>query len=188
MKNITRLSTSEAILEAGFILLNQNPKATLADIAAAAGVGRATLHRHYSSRDDLIEAMSLRALQEIQQTADEASQHARSYSEALHNIFVAMIPLGARQWFLAQEHVQHLPAVKKTLQKQENEMRHAIKKATKEGLFDHNCPLDWIALSYDHMIHAVWEMVRLERLTVDQATQLGWQTLIQGLQHASLKH
>ncbi|WP_395373997.1 TetR/AcrR family transcriptional regulator [Marinicella sp. W31] len=188
MNKITRLTTSEAIIEAGFMVLNQNPKASLADIANTAGVGRATLHRYFSGRDNLIEAMSLKALKEMEQAADEASKNAQSYSEALHCIFVAMIPLGTRQWFLAQEHVQHFQKVKKAIDRQEKDMRNAVKKASKEGLFHPSCPLDWVMLSYDHMIHAAWEMVRLERLTVDQAAQLGWQTLIQGLQNANIQH
>jgi len=187
MKNTTRLSPFDALIEAGFSVLNQNPKAALADIATAAGVGRATLHRHFSGRDDLIKAMSLRALQEMEQAADEASQDANSYSQALHNIFVAMIPLGTRLWFVSQQHIHTSAEVEAEAARQEKDMRKAIRKAQQEGLFHPDCPLDWIVQSYDHIIHAAWEMVRQQRLTTDQAAQLGWQTLIQGLKNANIK-
>ena len=187
MNDFTRLSSYDALIEAGFAVLNQTPKASLADIASAAGVGRATLHRYFSGREDLIKALCLKALEEMEQAADEASQHATSYSEALQQIFHAMIPLGSRQWFLGQEHVQHFSEVQKQLQRQEKDMRKAVHKARKEGLFHPQCPLDWIMQTYDHMIHVAWEMVRQEHLTVDQAAQLGWQTLISGLQNASLQ-
>ena len=47
----------ERILDAAERLLQQSPSATLADIAAAAGVARSTLHRRFANRDALIEAL-----------------------------------------------------------------------------------------------------------------------------------
>ena len=48
---------SERILDAAERMLAQSPSATLADIAAAAGVARSTLHRRFSNRDDLLAAL-----------------------------------------------------------------------------------------------------------------------------------
>jgi serine phosphatase RsbU (regulator of sigma subunit) len=47
----------ERILDAAERLLERSPSATLADIAAAAGVARSTLHRRFSTRGDLITAL-----------------------------------------------------------------------------------------------------------------------------------
>jgi len=47
----------ERILEAAERLLERSPSATLADVAAAAGVARSTLHRRFASRDDLLAAL-----------------------------------------------------------------------------------------------------------------------------------
>lgn len=48
---------AEAILEAAVRVLGADPSAGMGEIAAAAGVGRATLYRHYDSREHLIEAL-----------------------------------------------------------------------------------------------------------------------------------
>jgi TetR/AcrR family transcriptional regulator, repressor for lfrA len=51
--------TRRAIIEAAMTVLADNPAAPLSDIAAAAGVGRSTLHRYFTERADLIRALAL---------------------------------------------------------------------------------------------------------------------------------
>jgi AcrR family transcriptional regulator len=49
-----------AILDAALTCLAANPDASIADIAAAAGVGRITLYGHFKTRADLIDAVLVR--------------------------------------------------------------------------------------------------------------------------------
>ena len=51
MTKSLRLSSRDAIIEAAFAVFSKNPGAPLADVAGRAGVGRATLHRHFASRE-----------------------------------------------------------------------------------------------------------------------------------------
>ncbi|MCX2714076.1 TetR/AcrR family transcriptional regulator [Mycolicibacterium sp. J2] len=51
--------TRRAIIDAAVTVIAGNPAATMADIAAAAGVGRSTLHRYFSERSDLMRAVAL---------------------------------------------------------------------------------------------------------------------------------
>jgi serine phosphatase RsbU (regulator of sigma subunit) len=51
------LRNRERILDAAERMLEHAPSATLADIAAAAGVARSTLHRRFSNRDALLAAL-----------------------------------------------------------------------------------------------------------------------------------
>lgn len=48
----------DAIIDAGLRLLNENPAVSIAEIAAAAGVSRITFYGHFSSRDELLDAVS----------------------------------------------------------------------------------------------------------------------------------
>lgn len=51
----------EAIIDAAVPLLCEHPRASMQQIAAAAGLHRATVHRHFPSRDDLLEELRQRA-------------------------------------------------------------------------------------------------------------------------------
>jgi TetR/AcrR family transcriptional repressor of mexCD-oprJ operon len=53
----------DAILDAALLSLGTNPHASMTDIAAAAGVGRVTVYGHFSSRDDLLEALIVRTIE-----------------------------------------------------------------------------------------------------------------------------
>ncbi|MFC6878209.1 MULTISPECIES: TetR/AcrR family transcriptional regulator [Actinomadura] len=55
------MKTNEDILTAATRHLNANPTASMAGIASAIGISRATLHRHFVSREALLHALGDRA-------------------------------------------------------------------------------------------------------------------------------
>jgi AcrR family transcriptional regulator len=87
-----------ALLAAALEVLSQRPGASLAEIAAAAGLSRATLHRVFPGREDL-----LRALAEDAIAAAEAALGRRGAAPPLDEVFRRLVPLGARFHFLLQE-------------------------------------------------------------------------------------
>lgn len=54
-----RARTRKAILDAAMSVLADDATASLGDIAAAADVGRSTLHRYFAERSDLVRALAL---------------------------------------------------------------------------------------------------------------------------------
>ena len=176
-----RLQSRDAIIEAAFQVFSKDPTASLADIAERAGVGRATLHRHFSGRDDLMVALAHSAMRELDEVVDAAVADAPSYTEALKRSLAVVIPLADRQWFLSREPVEHDPEVMAGYRRQLQELAEAIDAAKAEGTFSAEVPTSWIVQAFDHLVYAAWESVRAGELTTNQAATLAWRTLTDGL-------
>ncbi len=173
-------SRYETILAAGFVLFSRNPGASLSDFAQEAGIGRATLHRYFASREALMDALCHAALSEIDAAIDSATHDAKSYTEALYQSIGAILPLAHRHLFLSYVTVDD-PARAAQFEKSNAQMREVIDLAKAEGTFDAHVPTAWIATSYDALVHAGWERVLAQDLTPRQATDLVWRTLTKGM-------
>ena len=140
MTTSLRPPTRDAIVEAAFDVLSRDPSAALADVAARAGVGRATLHRHFAKREDLIRALALIAIEEMDAAAEAACTGAPSYEDAFRRMVTVLIPLGDRHGFLAREPVEDDPAIAAEFQRQTDETKAMVEGAKREGLFDPAVP------------------------------------------------
>ncbi|MCP4817777.1 MAG: TetR/AcrR family transcriptional regulator [Shimia sp.] len=173
--------TVEAILEAAFAVFEDTPTATLADVAAEAGVGRATLHRHFSGRDALMSALAVQAMRDLDEVFEQAAAEAESYTEALRLGMAAMIPLASRAHFLEDWPAAETPEMRAETERQKAEMISAIDQAKAEGGFSSDVPSGWIAASFDALLYAAWEMVKSQEATPKQAADLAWRTLTNGV-------
>lgn len=90
------LRNIDAILDAAEQLLPERPRASMQDVAEAAGVHRATVHRHFASRDDLLAALRHRGLDAIQRILVEAADDDGDPAEALDRLIADTLRLGDR--------------------------------------------------------------------------------------------
>lgn len=173
--------TETAILNAAFATYAAKPTATLAEVATAAGIGRATLHRHFKGREDLMTALALKAIKDIDTAFDEATRDAESYTDAMRLGLDAMTALADRQTFLETEPLDHVPEVTREYERQRKELTEAMEEVRKEGSIAANIPTAWAVKTYEAMIYTAWSMVKDGEATPKQASALAWQTLESGL-------
>ena len=179
--NRIRPNTRDAIIEAAFLVFSERPTASLSDVAERAGVGRATLHRHFPGRADLIRALSFVAMEELDRAVEAATVAATSATDALHRALQTIVPLANRQWFLAQDWQETDPDILAAYATGRQELSTWIDAAKDEGSFASELPTAWIVDAYENLIYAAWSLVRSGEATPKQAADFAWRTLTQGL-------
>src|ERR1700676_5536078 len=68
---------------AAHVFSEQGTAATLADVAAAAGVSRATLYRYYPNREALLKALAAHALNELASRLNDAGLERATVEEGV---------------------------------------------------------------------------------------------------------
>ena len=180
MKKI-KPSSRDAILEAAFLTFNDKPGASLGEVADRAGVGRATLHRYFSSRNTLMVALAQTARREINEAVEAATIDAKTHTDGLRLSLAATIPLANRQWFLSHEQFEGYADVTAAYEADIAELHKEIEAARSEGSFNSDLPTKWIAEAFENLIYAAWTMVREEEATPTQAADMAWRTFMKGV-------
>ncbi|QKG27005.1 TetR/AcrR family transcriptional regulator [Actinomadura verrucosospora] len=93
----------DAVLASAAELLSRKATATQDEIAQAAGISRATLHRHFAGREKLVRALEELGLRRLEAVLDEARPDDGTATDALVRLVEASRPVAAFLAFLATE-------------------------------------------------------------------------------------
>lgn len=91
------------VLRAAAALLTRKATATMDEVARAAGIGRATLHRHFAGRDALVRALEELGLQELEAAHDRARTEEGPADEAVRRLVAEVEPVAPLLSFLVTE-------------------------------------------------------------------------------------
>ena len=184
MIDIKTSKTKTALFEAACHLFAQSTQSrspSLAEIATEAGVGRATLHRHFSTRDQFLDDMAVWALKTLDKAGTNASYKAKSFEDAFWRIIEALIPHGDKYHFLIREgQTLNQPKIKKALAKSDKDMKGLITHLQELEILNPAFSPDWINSVVDSLIYAAWEHIQKGDLAPNAAGDLVKQTLING--------
>lgn len=78
--------TSSAILAMAISVLAERPDATMAEIAAASGVGRATVYRYFPTREVLVAALTAEALEVLASRIGDAGRDDATALDAIERL------------------------------------------------------------------------------------------------------
>ncbi len=96
--------TTAALLEAAAnVFAEHGEAASMATVAARAGVGRATLYRYFSSREELLRALSAVAVEETSARLRAADLEDVALPEALARMARALMASGAKYSVIVEE-------------------------------------------------------------------------------------
>ena len=179
-KRAFRPPMREAILDAAIDTLARSPGSSLSDIATRAGVGRASLHRHFSSRRDLIAAVARQCMDEIDAALQVAFEGTGSARERLSKMLEAVVPLGDRYHFLALE-VFDDQGLQERHEADVEWLGHLVDELKEEGVVTADAPRAWAIANIDAQVWLAWSEVATGNIAPANAADLAFRTLLEGL-------
>ncbi|MBX7468153.1 TetR/AcrR family transcriptional regulator [Streptomyces sp. MAG02] len=93
----------DQVLRTAAALLTRKATATMDEMARAAGIGRATLHRHFAGREALVRALEELGIRELEAALDTARLDEDGAPDALRRLVTEVEPVAGLLAFLVTE-------------------------------------------------------------------------------------
>jgi AcrR family transcriptional regulator len=157
-------------------VLVTDPSASLAEVAAAAGIGRTTLHKHYATRDDLVKAVGHRAVDVWEDALEKVGDGGLSeFTEAL-------ITIGPQLGFLWRSPM--LDRVGDLIERWsavEKKSLAVLQDARSDGTIRGDVSDWWLLQTFYSLIYVSSEAIRSGHLAPRDAPALVLNTLLHGI-------
>lgn len=144
------------ILDATAELLAADPAVSLEQVAAHAGVSRATLYHHFSGRDALLDVLTERSIDEVTAAVRSARPSEGPAVEAMERVLRAAWQVVGRYRGLVIVNPRRLarPELRRRLGPALAPIRSLIRRGRRDGEFDPELPVEWTIGVLTDLIHA----------------------------------
>jgi AcrR family transcriptional regulator len=175
--------TEDRIVDAAIRILGADPHASMAAVALASGVGRATVYRHYSTRDVLIRAIRLRALRDCQQALTPAPLDQACATEALGAVVAILLPMLDRYRVLldAPPPDRSDPEQGKLTDAIERPLLALIRRGQSVGEFDAQLPATFVLEVLTGVLRAARAAMAAGEVSAESASALAVRALLSGI-------
>jgi AcrR family transcriptional regulator len=165
-------ATREAVLRAAATLLAADASASLAEIGAAAGVGRTTVHRAFPTRSDLLTALALDAVDRLREAIASARLDDGSAPEAVERVVESVLPLADELRFLeAGPEVWDLPELQDAWWDITASLDALVERGQREGTLRPDVPAEVVVEAFVGMLWGVWQGVHDGRVARASASR-----------------
>lgn len=172
------------ILDAAAQVLARDAGAGMAEIATAAGLGRATLYRHFPARDGLIEALHEQAYADASAAIASSQLEEGPVLDALRRVVDALLEVTVRYHILFDE---SFPQRANSAGQEERRarlaepLRQLVERGQREGALAATLPAAWVGAALGSLLLAAVRLVVEGELTREQARRLAAATLLDGV-------
>ncbi|KZL26255.1 TetR/AcrR family transcriptional regulator [Pseudovibrio sp. Ad37] len=177
------VKSRRALIEAGLAELPENPMASLTEIAEIAGIGRATLYRHFASREALIEEVLKVSFEDIIQVLTPMEKEGLRGKQAMMRAVELMLPLADRLRFLSSFWLDGERVLSKDPRYalMEQETITSVEQAKEDGDIRKELPTRWVMNTYDVLLFSAWDMIVKEKADIGEVTALLMTTFFDGV-------
>lgn len=173
-----------AITEAAMRVLAEQPGASMAEIAEASGLGRATLYRHFRTRAELVQAIQRQALATAADAVAACGLDDVPAPAALESAIRTLVGIGDRFRVLARE----ASLDSRMLERQQavaGPLLAVVQRGQASGELRADLPPAWILASLASLLVLAVREIAADRLAPDQAAALVTRTLLHGIERPS---
>ena len=168
----SRTRTRQAIVDAAIGVLSRNPAAPLGDVAAAANVGRTTLHRYFAERADLITALRVEAVDRLCQATARARVAEDTGATAIRRLCQEYFDLGDVLSLIFNEQLQLSDADWQHAAQCDTAFVEMVERGHRDGTVDPELPSSWIQSLIWSQLYAGWSYLREQGVSRHDALRL----------------
>ncbi|MEV6209753.1 helix-turn-helix domain-containing protein [Kitasatospora sp. NPDC051914] len=155
----------DSVLEAAVGVLSRRPTAHLDEIARAAGISRATLHRIFPGREALIREVGMLSLRKFSEACDTARIEEGPADTALRRLVDAVVPDAALCAFLAGENqLYDDPEINDLWETHDARVRALFLRGQQQGVFRIELSAGWLSEAFFDLVAGVGWAVQDGRL------------------------
>lgn len=173
------------IVEVAARMLGEDPHAGMAEVAAAAGISRATVYRHFTTREALIDAIRRQAIEQGKLALLECRLDEGSATDALSRLVGAWLDLAERYSFpqlAAQAELDTSAEARKQRRRVFGEPLLAlIERGQAAGEFSAALSAEWVTRVFGALVLAGARAVIDGSLSRESASDTVLRTLFEGL-------
>lgn len=152
----SRARTRQAILDAAIDVLGRNAGATLGEIAAAANVGRTTLHRYFAERSDLLEAVRAEGLARLNDATRRARLGEDTGAAAFQRLCREYFDLGGLLSLIFSEPQLVTDPAWVDTGTCDEAFIEVVRRGHRDGTIDAELPADWLDSLLWSQLYAGW--------------------------------
>ena len=177
------MADPDALLTSAARLLALRPAASMEDLAAAAGISRATLFRRFPSRAALVSALSERAVSAYIDAVDRARPEQGPPPEALRRVLAELVPLAPVYGLLVLQPLdeQIERGLLDRAREGDQRLTRLVARGQEAGHFRLDLPADWVLTAITWLVVGAADGLRLGLVAPARTEHLVAETVLGAL-------